>query len=70
MTTKLDDIERFEKLAADDPATGKPANVNASMCFRRLKVYSFRTKIAKPPAYVKFCPRCFADLILNQARRS
>ena len=69
-TTKLDDIERLEKLAADDPVTGKPCDVNASMCFRRLKVYAFRVRIAKPPVYVRYCRRCFADLVLGQARRS
>ena len=68
-TTKLDDMEKLEKLAADDPRTGKPSNVNASMCFRRLKIYAFRTKIAKPPVYIRFCRRCFADLVLSQARR-
>jgi hypothetical protein len=69
-TTKLDDMEELEKLAADDPVTGKPRDVNASMCFRRLKVYPFRARIAKPPVYVRYCRRCFADLVLGQARRS
>ena len=69
-TTKLDDMERLEKLAADDPVTGKPCDVKASMCFRRLKVYPFRVRIAKPPVYVRYCRRCFADLVLGQARRS
>ena len=69
-TTKLDDMERLERLGTDDPVTGKPADVNASMCFRRLKVYAFRTRIAMPGTYIKYCRRCFADLVFNQARRS
>ena len=46
-TTKFDDMGKLEKLAADDPVTGQPLDVNASKCFRRSKVYAFRTKISK-----------------------
>lgn len=40
-TTKLDDMEELKKLAADDLVTGKPRDVNASMCFRRCGGVSF-----------------------------
>ena len=65
--TKLDDIERLEWLSAINPVTGVPHDMNASMCFRRLKVYKFRVRIAKPDQQIPFCPVCFARLILSQA---
>ena len=37
-TTKLDDMERLERLSVVDPLTGAPGDINASMCWRRLKV--------------------------------
>ena len=66
VTTKLDAVERLAGLAALDPSTGKPHNTEASMIYRRLKVYSFSTRIVKPPPNLKYCPRCFAQLVLSQ----
>ena len=67
VTTKLDAIERLEWLSAIDPATGVPYDTNASMVFRRLKVYKFCVRIAEPDQQIPYCPACFAQLILSQA---
>ena len=37
------------------------------MLMRRLKVYPLMRRIAEPPATC-YCARCFASLLLNQAR--
>ena len=66
-TTKLDDIERLERLSAINPVTDAPHDTNASMCFRRLKVYKFRVRIQKPVKQIPYCPACFAQLVLSQA---
>ena len=65
VTTKLDDIKRLERLSALNPTTGEPEDANASMCFRRLKVYKFSKRIEKPQSKIKFCPKCFAELVLT-----
>jgi hypothetical protein len=66
-TGKLEDIQRLEALAAVDPSTGAPRNADASMLLRRLKVHRYTTRIAKPKDKVKYCGRCFANLVLTQA---
>ena len=48
-TSKLRDLQELERLAADDPRTGVPKDTEASMLYRRLKVYSYTHRIAKPP---------------------
>ena len=67
VTTKLDAIERLEWLSAINPATGAPYDTNASMVFRRLKVYKFRVRIVEPDQQIPYCAACFAQLVLNQA---
>ena len=64
-TSKLKDIQCLASLAADDPMTGVPLDAEASMAYRRLKVYPFSCRIAKPPSNINFCGRCFAYMILN-----
>ena len=64
-TTKPGDIERLEKLAAVDPATGGPGDLNASMCLRRLKVYTFGKRVDKPKGKITFCEKCNAEPILT-----
>ena len=66
-TTKLDDMERLEWLSTINPVTSVPYDTNASMCFRRLKVYKFRFRIPKPGRQIPYCPACFAKLVLSQA---
>lgn len=67
-TTKLADMERFEALSEIDPGTGLAKDADAAMLHRRLKVYKFHTRIPKAAGKIKYCPRCFAQLILSQAR--
>ena len=40
-TTKLADMDRLAKLSEVDPGTGPPQDAEASMIYRRLKVYKF-----------------------------
>ena len=58
-TTKLADMARLEKLSEIDRATGLPQDADASMIYRRLKVYKFNTRIAKPVSKIAYCPACF-----------
>ena len=66
VTTKLSDIEQLAKWAALDPTTGKPGDSEASMIYRRLKVYPFCTKIQPPPPGLPYCGKCFAQLVMQQ----
>ena len=66
VTTKACDMQRLEAWAALNPRTGSPWDANASMVFRRLKVYQFTQPLPKPDAAIPFCARCFATLILPQ----
>ena len=68
VTSKLRDINELERLAADDPRTGIPLDAEASMLFRRLTVYSYTRRIAKPPHKMKCCGPCFAYMVLNSGR--
>ncbi len=68
-TTKLVDMERFAKLSEIDAETGLAKDADASMIYRRLKVYKFHTRIPKASGKVKYCPACFAQLVLSQSRR-
>ena len=67
VTTKLKDIIALRQAAADDPNTGCPRDAEASMILRRLKVYEFNARIAKPSATLKYCGHCFASLVLNES---
>jgi hypothetical protein len=42
-------------------------DADASMIYRRLKVYEFRKRITKAPGKIKYCPTCFAKLVLSQS---
>ena len=68
-TAKLADMEEALYAAAQpDPQTGRPGNADASMIWRRLKVFAFNTKMRKPTgAKIPYCPRCFAELVLRQS---
>ena len=68
-TAKLDDMETLERLSAISPDTGNPYAVNASMCFRRLRVYKYCVRIGTPRGpKITYCPACFAHLVTSQAR--
>ena len=67
-TTKLADMDRLAELSKVDAKTGFPADSDASMTYRRLKVYKFQERLAKPAGKkVKYCPACFAQMVLAQA---
>ena len=68
-TTKADDVAKLRRAAADDPQVGAPHDANASMVLRRLKVYSFTVRLAKPPRALPYCGRCFSELVLAQGAR-
>ena len=67
-TTKYDTILLLERLSMLNPTTGLPHNVKASMCYRRLKVHVYRTRVVSPGSQIPYCGRCFAGLVLGQAR--
>ena len=46
---------------------GLGRDADASMLRRRLKVYKHTKKVPKPQAKLKYCPRCFVDLLLVDA---
>ena len=69
-TTKAQGIAALHSAAAIDPLTGCPKDGDASMIIRRLKVYTFRVRVAKPPIALPACGHCFATLILEQGRHS
>jgi hypothetical protein len=64
------DLLLLEAWAANRPDTGAPWDANASMLFRRLKVYHYTTRIPKPPKGLKTCSRCFAELLLSSSTNS
>ena len=39
------------------------------MIYRRLKVYKFHTRIPKTAGKIKYCPACFAKLVLGQSQK-
>ena len=65
-TSTLADLQYLETMAANYPRTGLPRNTEASMMFRRLKIYRYWHKINKPPPKTPYCGHCFAQLILNR----
>ena len=67
VTTKLSDLTWLETQASINPYTNAPWDTDASMLFRRLKIYKYTKKVPKPPARLKYCPRCFVDLLISQA---
>ena len=67
VTCKLPDLEWLESLAAVDEKTGRPYDADASMLLRRLKIYRFATRVAKPACKFPFCASCFSKLLLQQA---
>ena len=67
ITTSLDYLEAMSRNAAVDPSRGRPYSAEAFMLVRRLKVYPPMRRIAESPATC-CCARCFASLLLNQAR--
>ena len=68
VTTKLCDIEHLAKLSEVDPSNGFPQDTDASIVYRRLKIYKFLARIDKPKGKnVKYCAACFAKLVLSQS---
>ena len=67
VTCKLPDLEWLESLAAVDEKTGRPYDADASMLLRRLKIYRFAKRVAKPACKFPFCASCFSKLLLQQA---
>lgn len=67
ITTKLSDLAWLESQASINPHTNAPWDADASMLLRRLRVYKYTQKVGKPPARLKYCPRCFVDLVMAQA---
>ena len=67
-SSKLRDIDELARLAADDPRTGVPRDADASMLYKRLKVFPYTRRIAKPPAHMPFCGPCFAYMVMNGGR--
>ena len=65
-TSKVADLKKLEELTQDDPVTGQPMCAEASMMMRRLRVYRFDTRIAKPEQTAVFCGCCFAKLVLSR----
>ena len=61
VTSKLEDIKKLAWWAEDDPDTGAPRSAEASMMYRRLKVYPYTKRIAKPPPQIYL----FADVALR-----
>ena len=67
ITTKMADLEWMQKYAEINPVTGSPWDAEASMICRRLKVYRFATRVAKPRKQITCCRRCFCQLLRSQA---
>ena len=67
VTTKLQDLERLQAFASINPETGCPFDADASMLWRRLKVYRYTQKVPKPAHHCQFCARCFVDLLKAHA---
>lgn len=65
-TTPLPDMKALEAAAMPSPATGEPSNTNASMIWRRLKIYTFKKQTPKVKQ-LKCCGRCFAEILTVQA---
>ena len=65
-TTPLPDMQALETAATPSPVTGQPTNANASMIWRRLKVYTFKKPTPKVKQ-LKRCCRCFAEILTVQA---
>ena len=66
-STKLQEMEALAAAAAPRGEAGQPGDADASMLLRRLKVYTFGTRVPPPPGHFPACRRCFAQLILSQA---
>ena len=67
-TSKLVDLEKLEDLSADDPRTGAPRCTEASMVFRRLKVYKFHHRVSKPPLRARHSVAVASRALCLQAR--
>ena len=63
ITTKMEDLDRLQSHAEIDPYSGKPWDADASMICRRLKVYKFATRVAKPGVQISYCGHCFGQLL-------
>jgi len=59
--TTITDLNELQSHA--DPYRGKPWDADASMICRRLKVYKFATRVAKPGMQISYCGHCFGQLL-------
>ena len=68
-TTRLDQMEELQRAAAVDPSTGRPVDAEASMLWRRLRVFPFTARAANVHhgPRVPYCGSCFARLVLQHA---
>ena len=61
-------MDRLAKLSEIDPGTGLPQDTEASMLYRRLKVYKFLVRVPKPSGKkIAYCPACFPQMVMAQA---
>ena len=67
VTCKLSDLAWLEYCAQIDPNTGAPWDSDASMVWRRVKVYRFTARVPKPSKAIPYCGHCFAKLLKAQA---
>ena len=66
-TTKLSDLEWLESQASTNPSTGAPWGADAAMICRRLKIHRYTKRVAKPSVHFKYCGRCFANFLKEDA---
>ncbi len=63
ITTRLDALDTLEAAARPNPQTGEPASSDASMIWRRLKVFRFENRMPPPEQRFSFCANCFAHFL-------
>ena len=63
VTTKRSALLELQAWALDRADTGTPCAANMAMLCRRLQVYHFTKRTPKPPAALRTCRRCFAELL-------
>lgn len=63
ITTKLESLESLEAAARPNPQTGVPVSADASMIWRRLKIYRFERRVPAPHKKFSFCAHCFASFL-------
>lgn len=67
ITTPLQRLEEMELAVAMAELEGKSSE--CSMLLRRLRVYRFRKRIAKPPQQLPACAHCFVGFVFEAEAR-